>query len=137
MVSFLLIGPVPFLPISPSLSLTVCSLIVQGVGSAAVLVSSYSCVLRSALQIPGYGEDLATFSIISGLWTAAFALGNCLGPSVAGVLYDQVGFRWGTVSVQVLTCLMATFNIWAGWRDARVRLFNNKVYQELAHEMVI
>ena len=90
MISFLLVGPVPFLPISPSLPLTVCSLTMQGVGSAAVLVSSYSCALSSALKMDGYGEDLATFSIISGLWTAAFALGNCLGPSVAGVLYDQV-----------------------------------------------
>ena len=90
MISFLLVGPVPFLPISPSLPLTVCSLTMQGVGSAAVVVSSYSCALGSALKMDGYGEDLATFSIISGLWTAAFALGNCLGPSVAGVLYDQV-----------------------------------------------
>ena len=88
--AFLLIGPVPFLPIPSSLSLTIFSLIVQGVGSAAVLVSSYSCALRSALKLDGYGEDLSTFSIISGLWTAAFALGNCLGPSVAGVLFDQV-----------------------------------------------
>ena len=90
MISFLLVGPVPFLPISPSLSLTVCSLTVHGAGSAAVVVSSYSCAVSSALKMDGYGEDLSTFSIISGLWTAAFALGNGLGPSVAGILYDQV-----------------------------------------------
>ena len=43
----------------------------------------------------------------------------------------QIGFRWGTVSVIVLSGLMTTFNIWARWRDGRGRLFNNKMYQEL------
>ena len=55
-----------------------------------MLVSSYSCALSSALELEGYGENLQTFSLISGLWTAAFALGNCVGPTIAGVLYDQV-----------------------------------------------
>ena len=90
LIAFLLIGPLPFLPLPPSLSLTIMGLVLQGSGSAAVLVSSYSCSITSTLKIDGYGEGLATYSIVSGVWTSAFALGNFLGPTVAGVLFDQV-----------------------------------------------
>ena len=48
----------------------------------------------------------------------------------------QVGFRWGTVSVQVLAGVMTIFNIWAMWRDGRGRLSNNKEYQEISQEIV-
>ena len=88
--AFLLVGPVPFLPLPPSLPLTICSLVLHGVGSAAVIVSSYSCALSSTLKMDEYQENLSTFSIVSGLWTSAFSLGNCLGPSVTCILYDQV-----------------------------------------------
>ena len=55
-----------------------------------VLVSTYSSSLAATLAKPGYTDCPATFSLVSGLWTSAFALGNLLGPSVAGVIYDQV-----------------------------------------------
>ena len=50
----------------------------------------------------GYGDDVATDSLVSGVWTSAFSLGNFLGPTSAGFLYDQLGFRGGTVVVQGL-----------------------------------
>ena len=90
-ISLLLIGPVPFLGIAPSIPLTVFSLILFGAGSASVLVSSYSSSLSSALRLPGYTDNFSTYSYISCLWTASFSLGNFLGPFIAGILYDQVG----------------------------------------------
>lgn len=133
MFSFLLVGPVPSLHISPSLTLTVGSLAIQGVGSAAVVVSSYSCLLSSVLKINGYEEDLTTFSIVSGLWSASYALGNGIGPSVAGVLYDKVGFRWGTVSVIVLSGITTTLNIFARWWNGR----SQTVYQSVQQDQVL
>ena len=44
----------------------------------------------ASLDKAGYTDCPATFSLVSGLWTAAFALGNFLGPSLAGLIYDQV-----------------------------------------------
>lgn len=35
--------------------------------------------------------------MVSGLWASFFSLGAFVGPSVAGVLYDTVGFRSGTL----------------------------------------
>ena len=79
-----------YLPLPPSLPLTVFSLVLQGAGAASVLVSTYSSSLAASLAKPGYTDCPATFSLVSGLWTSAFALGNFLGPSVAGLIYDQV-----------------------------------------------
>ena len=90
LLSFTLVGPAPYLPLPPSLPLTVSSLVLQGAGAAAVLVSTYSSSLAASLDKEGYTDCPATFSLVSGLWTAAFALGNFLGPSLAGVIYDQV-----------------------------------------------
>ena len=92
LLSFILVGPAPYLPLPPSLPLTVFSLVLQGAGAASVLVSTYSSSLAATLAKPGYTDCPATFSLVSGLWTSAFALGNFLGPSVAGVIYDQVAY---------------------------------------------
>ena len=93
--SFTLHGPSPWLIQSHSLSLTICALFLQGSGSATVVDSSYTACLLSTVAIPSpkYPDSVSTFSLVSGLWTSAFALGNCVGPSLAGLLYDQVGFR--------------------------------------------
>lgn len=53
----------------------------------------------------GFPDDMATYGLVSGLWASFFSLGAFVGPSVAGVLYDTVGFRNGTlfpVGVHVL-----------------------------------
>ena len=90
LLTFTLIGPAPFLPLAPSLPLTVLSLVLQGAGAALVLVSTFSSSLAATLSKDGYSDSPSTFSLVSGLWTSAFALGNFVGPSVAGVIYDKV-----------------------------------------------
>lgn len=53
----------------------------------------------------GFPDDMSTYGMVSGLWASFFSLGAFVGPSVAGVLYDAVGFRSGTlfpVGVHVL-----------------------------------
>ena len=133
--SFTLLGPAPWLLPSPSLPLTICALILQGSGSATVVVSSYSACLLSTLSIPEpkYPDSVSTFSLVSGVWTSAFALGNFVGPSIAGVLYDQVGFRWGTAPVQALLLLMVLVTSLAKLYQSRrrQRVFNDKLYEEL------
>ena len=90
LLAMMLVGPAPYLPLGPCLPLTVLSLVLQGAGAALVLVSTYSSSLAASLAKDGYSDSPSTFSIVSGLWTSAFALGNFVGPSVAGVIYDQV-----------------------------------------------
>jgi MFS family permease len=45
---------------------------------------------------------------VSGLWTSTFALGSFVGPSVAGILYDQVGFRYSTLFVIITNALLVS-----------------------------
>ena len=93
LLSFTLIGPVPYLPIQPHQELTVFSLVLQGAGAGAVVVSSYSSCLLATLTIQGYSPSVSTYSVVSGLWTSAFALGNFVGPTVAGFIYEQVEIK--------------------------------------------
>ena len=88
--SFTLLAPAPFLPLPPSLPTTILGLVLQGAGAGAVVVSSYSSALQATLMIPGFSASVSTYSCVSGLWTSAFALGNFVGPSVAGIIYEQV-----------------------------------------------
>ena len=133
--AFTLIGPAPWLMGSPSLPLTICALFLQGAGSATVVVSSYSACLLSTLSIPSpkYPDSVSTFSLVSGVWTSSFALGNFVGPTIAGMLYDQVGFRWGTAPVQAVLLLMVVVTSLAKLYQTRKRqrVFNNQLYEEL------
>ena len=47
----------------------------------------------------------------SGLWTSVFALGAFVGPTIAGILFDAVGFPLATVFVLVaeLAAIVALF----------------------------
>jgi MFS family permease len=47
----------------------------------------------------GFGDGLATYGLVAGLWASGFSLGAFIGPSVAGVLFDYVGFRLATYFV--------------------------------------
>jgi MFS family permease len=49
---------------------------------------------------------LETYGLISGLWTSTFALGAFVGPSIAGILYDSVGFRNGTMFIVLLNVIV-------------------------------
>jgi MFS family permease len=54
----------------------------------------------------GFPNNLETYGLISGLWTSTFALGAFVGPSIAGILYDSVGFRNGTMFIVVLNVIV-------------------------------
>lgn len=43
---------------------------------------------------------------MSGLWTSTFALGAFIGPSIAGILYDTVGFRNASMFIVVIHLLV-------------------------------
>lgn len=54
----------------------------------------------------GFLNNFETYGLISGLWTSAFALGAFIGPSVAGILLDNVGFRNGSMFIVILHLLV-------------------------------
>jgi len=56
-----------------------------------------SIIFREA----GLPDNVDTYSVVSGLWSSVLALGLFIGPSLAGILYDSVGFRVGSLFVLV------------------------------------
>ena len=62
----------------------------QGLGSAIVIVTTYTSCLKATLETPGYPETVATYSLVSGFHNAAYSLGNFIGPSIAGIMYQKV-----------------------------------------------
>ncbi|XP_069682376.1 MFS-type transporter SLC18B1-like [Periplaneta americana] len=114
--SYFLVGPLPGLPLPTTLLMCVLGLIIHGIGTASILVPCFIDVIRAAVSY-GFPDDMATYGLVSGLWASFFSLGAFVGPSVAGVLYDTVGFRNGTlfpVGVHVLVFLAVAMFVWLG-----------------------
>lgn len=105
-VSFSIIGPLPFLPIPQTLGICVLALFIHGLALAAGNVSTFIDSIRSAIAA-GFPENISTYGLMSGIWTSAYALGAFIGPSVAGFLYDLVGFRYATIFVIIIHTSLA------------------------------
>lgn len=118
-VSWLLVGPAPFLNLNTSIPLCAGSLLVFGVGIGAQMVSGYSGIIRQAVK-NGFPDDLATYGLVSGLRVSAFSLGCFFGPIIGGVLADTIGFRWGTIAVASANCLVAIAALLHEWNNRRL-----------------
>ena len=78
--------------------------------------------------MPEFPEEVTTYSLVSSLWTAAYALGSFLGTSLAGLLFDTFGWRWGCVIVQGLLLVTIVLSLRA---TSSARMKN---YKELEGE---
>ncbi|ODM98609.1 MFS-type transporter SLC18B1 [Orchesella cincta] len=102
---FSLIGPVPFFPFKPDLWIVSLGLGIQGIGLSAVLVSSFVSILRNVIN-SGFPDTPSTYGLVSSLVASMFSLGSFIGPSLSGILFDAVGFQWGTLSVIIIILIM-------------------------------
>jgi len=108
-VGYLLVGPVPGLGIKPSYSLCIVSVVLMGLGIGAMLVAAFS-EAQTAAVARGFPDSITTYAMVSSIWTSAFAFGAFVGPTVAGALYDGVGFEWSLlfpVVCNLVVCLGA------------------------------
>eukprot|EP00088_Acartia_fossae_P003742 TRINITY_DN115_c0_g1_i1.p1 TRINITY_DN115_c0_g1~~TRINITY_DN115_c0_g1_i1.p1 ORF type:complete len:453 (-),score=79.16 TRINITY_DN115_c0_g1_i1:233-1591(-) len=111
--SLLLIGPVDYLDREPDLVVTLVGLALLGIGTAATITSTFALAQKHALIHMGDSGGKSSEeqnSMISGLWTAAFALGNFVGPTVGGPLISLLGFTGTTPVLQVWALIMLIFD---------------------------
>lgn len=94
-ISYSLVGPAPFMPLQKSMVLVVIGLVIQGVALGMICVPTFVDSMNAAFE-SGFPNNIHTYGLLSGIWSSSFALGAFLGPSIAGVLYDLVGFEKGT-----------------------------------------
>jgi len=105
--SFLLIGPAPFINLPFTLLSVMIANILLGVGNAAQVMATFSGVYKEAVAC-GFPSNLSTFGLIGGIWNCCFSIGCFIGFSTGGILLDLVGFRWASMSVVILQ-LIAIF----------------------------
>ncbi|CAL1534911.1 unnamed protein product [Lymnaea stagnalis] len=98
-IGFLFIGPSPLLPFLPfELWIIILGLIMVGAFFGTLVVPSMKCMLIGAIDI-GFENNLDTFGVVSGLFNSVFSIGAFTGPMLAGVLVEEIGFRYGTTVV--------------------------------------
>ncbi|XP_042900599.1 MFS-type transporter SLC18B1 isoform X2 [Parasteatoda tepidariorum] len=104
----LLVGPVPFIPLEPSICLIGLAMTSMGFAAGSKTVSCFTGALYSAKNY-GFPDDLGTYGIITSIITSSKALGSAFGPSIGGVILDTWGFRYGTVLYLVIELTMVAF----------------------------
>jgi len=127
-VSFLLLGPAPFIPLETTIPLSVLALIFLGVGCSAELVATFGGSLAAAHEA-GFPQDLSTCGLISGIWATCFSLGSFAGPSAGGAAMEAFGFKWASQIVVAMHVLLAVVT-------AYLMLSNNKKTKESLVETV-
>jgi MFS family permease len=104
-IAFCLLGPLPFLNIPKSVGIIIVGLIIHGLGLGAEVVAGFADAHKSAIE-SGFPDTIDTYGLVSGLWTSIFALGAFIGPSMAGILFDNIGFEWATLFIIIIHILV-------------------------------
>ncbi|VVC34301.1 Major facilitator superfamily,Major facilitator superfamily domain [Cinara cedri] len=94
-ISYAIVGPAPFVPLSKNILLVIIGLVIQGLALGMICVPTFVDSMTAAFDA-GFPNDIHTYGLLSGIWSSSFALGAFLGPTIAGILYDLVGFERGT-----------------------------------------
>lgn len=101
--SLLLLGPsdliLPFL--ENELWLNMLSLIIMGVAMAMALIPTFQSMMDCAFKA-GFKDDVSTYSMVSGTWSAAYSFGDFTGPSIGGILVTNYGFPSAATGIAAL-----------------------------------
>jgi len=95
---FLILGPFKYLPFKKTLGSVIAGMTVHGFGLGASVVGGFSDAHKSAIRC-GFPDTIDTYGLVSGLWTSVFAFGAFVGPTLGGILYDSVTFRWAILFI--------------------------------------
>lgn len=105
-VILLFLGPcLSFLP--DVLWLNMVSLSLLGITVGMSLMPTYQFILDSALE-NGYTDDISTHSVIAGLWSSVYSLGEVLGPVLGGSLMQHYDFSNTCATFAALNFIVGT-----------------------------
>ncbi|XP_008193647.1 MFS-type transporter SLC18B1 [Tribolium castaneum] len=91
-IGLLLLGPCPYIPfLKSTLWLNLVALSILGISVALALLPTFQGLLSSAIS-SGCGDTLSTYSVIAGVWSCVYSLGEVVGPSLGGFLLQHYGF---------------------------------------------
>lgn len=103
MISFMFLGPAPFLQsvLTASPVSTAISLCLEGISVAPLLVPVIGTMQMYAV-CSGLENDMSLGSVISGIFSFCFQTGSIIGPSIGGFLLQYSTFSWGCFILMVL-----------------------------------
>ncbi|CAG9768967.1 unnamed protein product [Ceutorhynchus assimilis] len=91
-VVLLFLGPSPVLTfVEDSICLNAVALSALGVSTGMALIPTYQYISDSAIE-NGFQESLGTHSVIAGLWSSVYSLGEVIGPVLGGTLMQNFEF---------------------------------------------
>jgi len=133
-VGFIFLGPIPQLSaISGHVWLTILSIGVQGIGSAATYLGTLLLMLQG-VKTAKLPENEQVKSMVSSLWIVSDCLGGFAGSSVGSIAYDHVGFKQGSL---IEACVLASTSIvmaavfFYGFSSCSDRSITNKENKDL------
>jgi len=100
-----LLGPSWFIPMTPNVWISTISMIIMGFAYAVAFIPTFECILDLAIE-KGFGDNVKTYSLVSGLWSSMYSLGEVSGPLFGGLFVDIFDFRNG-VSIMAGFSLLA------------------------------
>ncbi|XP_059097397.1 MFS-type transporter SLC18B1-like [Tigriopus californicus] len=129
--AFIFIGPSPFLVgLAPSVPLILGMMPFLGLGYGLVSVSTFSRAYKECIR-QGYRDDVDTYFVLTSLWTASFHLGNFLGPTIAGIIVNAIGFPYTSQISMFMFLLMTILDCILYFFDKRGSKTQNK-YENLS-----
>ncbi|KAK9879737.1 hypothetical protein WA026_006797 [Henosepilachna vigintioctopunctata] len=106
-VSLMFLGPSPAMNfLDSALWLNIVCLSTLGISVAMAQMPTYRGLLDGAMQ-GGFVESLSTHSIIAGLWSSIYSLGEVVGPIAGGTLMEHYGFPVTSTVFAVMNLLTA------------------------------
>ncbi|KAM7308960.1 uncharacterized protein ISCGN_012591 [Ixodes scapularis] len=114
--SFMIIGPVPFLPCQPSLWMVYVSLVLMGNGQAALFVCSYCQALKRATEL-GYPDNIRTSGFVSSLVFPSLFIGSLITSPIAGYLVGTFGYRKGSMFMFVALLMWTPITVFQWQRS--------------------
>ncbi|XP_054157779.1 MFS-type transporter SLC18B1-like [Oppia nitens] len=98
LIAYIIVGPMPFFPIESQLWLTILAQVFIGLGMGGQFVGSFIQGLRETIK-SGFPDNVSTYSVVSGLFSSALAMGSAIGPGIGGYMLGKMGYRWATVPI--------------------------------------
>lgn len=105
-VGFVLLGPLPFTHVEPSLPLVITSLIFIGLGTGVKLVAALVGSFRYSIDELEMPDNKSTFGVCSSIYHTTTSIGAFVGPTIGGLLMDTAGYAKGTYFPFVLELVL-------------------------------
>nr|XP_053627598.1 MFS-type transporter SLC18B1-like isoform X2 [Cherax quadricarinatus] len=107
-VAYILIGNSPLLPHLSHDELyneDVAGIVLLGLSAAMCIVPTYGAIL--SIAVSAGDDDINTYSMVGGVWSATYSLGEMLGPLYGGMMMAYVTFATATTLTALLPIAVA------------------------------